>query len=725
MNDTITQFREAIRLAGLKPPETIYTDGQLHRFGTSDKPGDKAGWYILYGDGIPAGSFGDWRTGASHSWHADIGRTFTEKEKLEHQKKLATMREAREVAREKRQGEASRQAAGIWNAAIEAPANHPYLLQKGVEPYGLREHKGILIVPVQIKGAIQSLQFIDSSGSKRFLCGGTLQGGYFSIGVPKDIICICEGYATGASIFKATGYAVAVAFTATNLGLVAKTLRKKFPGYQLILCADDDIETVGNPGLKQAQEAAAMVNGLLAIPHFGENRSPGLSDFNDLQKHCGTEVVKQVISKVIKPNGVKLICSTDMEPRAVAWLWKNWLAMSKFHILAGAPGTGKTTIALNLAAIISSGGQWPDGIQCESPGNVLIWSGEDDPEDTLLPRLLMHDADQKRIYFISDVIENNTTRAFDPSCDIPKLYEKAAEMGEVRLIIIDPIVNAIAGDSHKNGEVRRSLQPLIELGKKLKAVILGISHFSKGGNLPREPLERVTGSIAFGALARVVLATAKIADPNGEEKRVLVRAKSNHGPDGGGYHYHIEQRELEAHQNVFGSQIIWGEAIQGNARDLLTDPNELRTPKVPSALSEAVGFLKEILADGLVDNRTITEKAKELSINYSTLQRAKTLLEIEAVREGFGKGSVWKWHLPSKKIKNLEDDQLEKVENMEKNDHLLLDLARRHPEMVEGCKLSDILLHAVPEDYEELKDPAILGCLARWLKQTGKIKVYN
>lgn len=96
----ITSFREAIQLAGIRPPEIIYDDGQLHRFGTSEKPGDKAGWYILYGDGIPAGSFGDWRTGANHSWHADVGRTFTEAEKLAHQKSN-TMRQAREAAEEK------------------------------------------------------------------------------------------------------------------------------------------------------------------------------------------------------------------------------------------------------------------------------------------------------------------------------------------------------------------------------------------------------------------------------------------------------------------------------------------------------------------------------------------------------------------------------------------------------------------------------------------------
>src|SRR5690242_15002110 len=97
--------------------------------------------------------------------------------------------------------------------------------------------------------------------------------------------------------------------------------------------------------------------------------------------------------------GVELICAANLEPEPISWLWKDWLAAGKFHILAGAPGTGKTTIALSLAAIITLGTQWPDGSQ-SAPGNVLIWSGEDDPKDTLLPRLIAHDVDRSRIYFV-------------------------------------------------------------------------------------------------------------------------------------------------------------------------------------------------------------------------------------------------------------------------------------------------------------------------------------
>ena len=351
---------------------------------------------------------------------------------------------------------------------------------------------------------------------------------------------------------------------------------------------------------------------------------------------------------ILNKTGVELICATDMEPEPICWLWTDWLATGKFHILAGAPGTGKTTIALNLAATITSGGQWPNGAECE-PGNVLIWSGEDDPKDTLLPRLLAQGAERSRVYFVSDVFEYNKPRAFDPSRDMPKLYEKAAQIGEIRLIIVDPVVNVVSGDSHKNGEVRRDLQPLVDLGDKLKAVILGISHFNKG-SLGRDPLERVTGSIAFGALARVVLATAKVIDKTGQSKRLFVRTKSNNGPDGGGYQYEIEQVELANYEGVFSSKIIWGDQVEGSAQELLTDTNNQGDPDDRSMLADAVKFLKVLLSEGPISKKEVDERAKEAGIKSMTLRRAKVLLGVETVHEGYGKGSVWKWCLPPAKV---------------------------------------------------------------------------
>jgi hypothetical protein len=108
-------------------------------------------------------------------------------------------------------------------------------------------------------------------------------------------LCLCEGFATGASIHEATGYPVAVGFNAGNLLAVAKALRKRFPELDLLVCADDDVCTPGNPGLAQAKEAAYAIGGRLAVPDFGENRPEGATDFNDLHRHAGLEAVARCI----------------------------------------------------------------------------------------------------------------------------------------------------------------------------------------------------------------------------------------------------------------------------------------------------------------------------------------------------------------------------------------------------------------------------------------------
>ncbi len=206
---------------------------------------------------------------------------------------------------------------------------------------------------------------------------------------------------------------------------------------------------------------------------------------------------------------VQIVCAADITPEPINWLWNGWLATGKVHILGGAPGTGKTTISMAFAATVTTGGCWPDSTQ--SPiGNVVIWSGEDDPADTLVPRLTLSGADLSKVYFIAAVKEGNEKRSFDPAHDMEALRRKLAEIGEVSLLIVDPIVSAIAGDSHKNAEVRRGLQPLADLAASMRCALLGITHFSKGTG-GRDPVERLTGSLAFGAVARVVLVAARSA----------------------------------------------------------------------------------------------------------------------------------------------------------------------------------------------------------------------
>lgn len=266
MRDTIEQFRDAIRAAGLSPPDEIETDGKLRRFASNGRKADDAGWYLLHGDGIPAGSFGDWRTGFSQTWRADIGRNLTADEEAEHRAKVDAMRREREAEDAKRKANAKEWAALIW-AEVDRCNEHPYLARKRIGANGARLYKGALVIPMRVGHAVHSLQFIAPDGEKRFLTGGRVAGCYCSIGNPKGAaaLCIAEGFATGATIHEATGYPVAVAFNAGNLGAVAKAMRDKFSGLLLILCADDDYRTDGNPGLTKATEAARAVGGLLAI----------------------------------------------------------------------------------------------------------------------------------------------------------------------------------------------------------------------------------------------------------------------------------------------------------------------------------------------------------------------------------------------------------------------------------------------------------------------------
>jgi len=368
---------------------------------------------------------------------------------------------------------------------------------------------------------------------------------------------------------------------------------------------------------------------------------------------------------------VQITCAADIKPEPINWLWDGWLARGKFHIFAGQAGTGKTTIAIALAATVSTGGRFPDGTR--SPvGNVLIWSGEDSAEDTLVPRLLAAGADRSRIHFIGNVQYGDEIRSFDPSIDIPAMLEAAARIGNISLLIVDPVVNAIACDSHKNGEVRRALQPLVDFGEKLGCAVLGITHFTKNTK-GKEPLERVTGSLAFGALARIVLAAAKIVDGN-TVKHIFCRAKSNIGVDHGGFEYELHQKELEDHKGIIPSYTLWGKAVEGSARELLAEPDNREAGEHNStALDDAKDFLTELLRDGELPQKQIKIDAEGAGHSWRTVRRAKDELGIKSVKSKLDK--CWYWKLASNLSKDDEDVQhahinyVDTLDNLQKNEN--------------------------------------------------------
>lgn len=369
---------------------------------------------------------------------------------------------------------------------------------------------------------------------------------------------------------------------------------------------------------------------------------------------------------------VAMLRGCDLKPEAIQWVWPGWLAAGKLHILGGAPSTGKTTIGMAMTATVTTGGNWPDGTYSPS-GNVVIWTGEDDPRDTLAPRLILAGADMSRVYFVGDVTDGNGKRAFDPARDMKPLADKLAEIGNVRLLIVDPIVSAIAGDSHKNAEVRRGLQPLVDLAGLMRCALVGITHFSKGTG-GRDPIERITGSLAFGALARVVLVAARHQEEgeDGRTVRVLLRAKSNIGLDDGGFEYDLQQGELSDHPGVVSSFVRWGVPVEGAARELLATADAIADDGEGGTLGDAERFLSDLLSDGSLPTKVIKADADGAGYSWATIRRAQKSLGIDARREGgIGKSGSWVWVLPHPKaLKNPLDAQQNNVSTLGKSEHL-------------------------------------------------------
>lgn len=334
-------------------------------------------------------------------------------------------------------------------------------------------------------------------------------------------------------------------------------------------------------------------------------------------------------------DGVVLVNAEDVTPEPIDWIWKGWLARGKLQLLAGPPGQGKTTIAMSFAAVVSSGARWPDGTLCEC-GNVVIWSAEDDVSDTLVPRLIAA-GDRSRCFFVKGTRRNGEIHPFDPAEDIKEIEKIVDQIGGIKLLILDPIVTAVKGDSHMNTEVRRGLQPLVDFATKYGAAILGITHFSKGTS-GADPASRVTGSIAFSAVARGVLVAQKVRTSDGVARGVLAKAKANSSSCDGGFSYSFEQVDIG--NGVETSRIVWGDALQGDAHELLSDASQGPPEGHGHELQK---LLLAELESGPVASSDVLNSLERAGYSKGQINRCAAKLGIKKVKVGMSGG--WNWSL--------------------------------------------------------------------------------
>lgn len=169
----------------------------------------------------------------------------------------------------------------MWGRSNRANPQHPYLVDKQVQPFNLRQYKDVLMVPLVDEHGLANIQFIQADGEKRFLKGGKAKGVYCPIGTIEGAtaLYICEGWATGASVHALTGAPVACAMNVGNLLPVAQMMRTKYPTIHICIAGDNDTNATPNAGAKSAHEAALAVRGEVMLPEFPKGHNG--TDWND------------------------------------------------------------------------------------------------------------------------------------------------------------------------------------------------------------------------------------------------------------------------------------------------------------------------------------------------------------------------------------------------------------------------------------------------------------
>lgn len=315
-------------------------------------------------------------------------------------------------------------------------------------------------------------------------------------------------------------------------------------------------------------------------------------------------------------NHVKLISMDTIPIEAVKWLLYPFIPLGKITILQGDPGEGKTTLALQIIAALTTGKPVWEGAPQMEPVNVIYQTAEDGLSDTIKPRLVATGADCSRVMVIDD-----SDRVL--TLDDDRL-EQAIEQTGARLVVLDPIQGYIGAsvDMHRANEIRPLMYRIAKLAEKYGCAILLIGHMNK--NSGEKSSYRGLGSIDFQAAARSVLVVGRIKDD--PTLRVVCPAKSSLAPEGGASAFRLDPEQ--GFQWIGPYDISVDELLSGSSRG--------------HKLREAQSFLKEVLADGPLPQTEIEAAAQQAGIRPKTLRNARYELGVTSTKVS----KQWVWALP-------------------------------------------------------------------------------
>ena len=321
-------------------------------------------------------------------------------------------------------------------------------------------------------------------------------------------------------------------------------------------------------------------------------------------------------------NDLHLICMDDVEAKEVEWLWYPYIPYGKLTIVQGDPGEGKTTMVLQLAALLSKGELLPgedkdveSDAPAKEPVNVIYQTAEDGLADTVKPRLVSAGADCKRVLVID---ESRTNLSMTD-----ERIEQALKETGAKLLILDPIQAYLGAevDMHRANEIRPVMKKLGDLAEKYGCAIILIGHMNKASG--SKSTYRGLGSIDFQATARSVLVVGRVKDDS--TLRVMVHDKSSLAPEGKSIAFRLDK------ENGFR----WEGECDMTVEELLS--GDVKGQKIKRAKI----FLAEMLKDGRRSQKEIEEAAQEQGIRSKTLRNAKQEMNVGSEKVG----NRWYWYL--------------------------------------------------------------------------------
>lgn len=497
----------------------------------NDKKGKQSGWYFYNevpddyqpGKYIGIGVFGDWKGSIDRTvWTSKRRENMSTAEALHFEEQLKAEKNAREEELKRVRAEAAAKAATIWAEATPAPAEHPYLTAKGVQPHGVRVSRGKIIVPVQEDGALVSLQFIDVSGGKKFLGGGKTGGCSFKIEGNEHVVYVAEGFATGATLNEVTGATVYVAFNAGNLLEVTRSAKTAHPNSKIIIAGDDDHKTDGNPGREKANAAGKAMRCKVIFPEVDGDDT----DFNDMAKAKGIEAVQDFLeNNAVDQASAQLPAKTydanfsPAEIPARPWQIIGLMLAGYITALLAPPGVGKSLFGLVVGFLMAIG-RPSIGRTLRNTGNVLYLNNEDD-EDEIDRRVSAicqyHAIPFEELtgklftlsgyggpFLIARQDEKNTVVAHPDKQRIIDFCLKH----DIKSMIVDPFISTHDVPENDNTCIEKVMTEYRAIAKATGASIMLIHHTSKGMGLNSEAH---AGDERFGRGASSLIGAARIA----------------------------------------------------------------------------------------------------------------------------------------------------------------------------------------------------------------------